>query len=352
MGEYGQAGFELIDDKLEELQASLKKEEIESDIIYVDDKKSLEKYNQNPIDPEKPDEIKALIDSIHKSIEPETLYILIIGGHETIPFHKLPDPTGDDLWIYSDNPYASTDEDYFVPERPLGRFPDGMSNDPCLIISQINNSIRYRENEGAESGRSCYTAYVWEKASRAVLDSAEVSGGIHLELCPPIEVDNVDPKLLNKRCYNYFNLHGGEDTPKWYGQMGPDYPVAFMPQNTNADVEGVIVFTEACYGANIFGKNIDDAISLKYLQNRAICFLGSTRIAYGPSEPPADCADLIGVKFFENLKNELTFGEAAMKAKQDYAKEKLADGTFDDTDKKTLLEFVLYTDPSLKRRVK
>jgi len=104
-------------------------------------------------------------------------------------------------------------------------------------------------------------------------------------------------------------------------------------------------------GDNIIGKKTDDATSLKYLQNRAICFVGSTRIAYGPIEPSAEFADLIGVKFFENLKNGLPFGEAFMKAKQDYAKEKLADGTFDDVDQKTLLEFVLYADPSLKRRV-
>ncbi|MCP8310578.1 MAG: C25 family cysteine peptidase [Candidatus Methylarchaceae archaeon HK01M] len=349
---YSETGFELIDYQLQKFQASLKDEGIESDIVYVDHEESLEKYNQNPVDPEKPDEIKALIDSIHQSLQQEILNVLIIGGHQIIPFHKLPDPTGDDFWIYSDNPYASTDEDYIVPERPLGRFPDGSSNDPCLIISQINNSIKYRKNKGSEFGKFCYTAFVWEKASKAVLDSANVTGHMHLILTPPLKQDSLDPKLLNKKLYNYFNLHGGENTPNWYGDDGTGaFPVAFTPQITNTNIEDIIVFTEACYGANILNKKIDDAISLKYLQNRAICFLGSTKIAYGPSEPPSSAADLIGVKFFQNLDNGLSFGEAVMKAKQDYAKEYITAGIFDDVDQKTLLEFVLFADPSLKRRV-
>jgi len=96
-------------------------------------------------------------------------------------------------------------------------------------------------------------------------------------------------------------------------------------------------------------KGVNDAISLKFLDRKAACFMGSTKIAYGPSEPPSTEADLLVLKFYERIKEGLTFGEAFMKAKQDFARESIAARSrLDRTEEKTLIEFVMFADPSSK----
>ncbi|MCS7247785.1 MAG: hypothetical protein NZ840_06025, partial [Anaerolineales bacterium] len=50
--------------------------------------------------------------------------VLIVGPHEVIPFHRLPNPLEDgDPEVYSDNPYGARDENYFVMDWPVGRLP-------------------------------------------------------------------------------------------------------------------------------------------------------------------------------------------------------------------------------------
>lgn len=78
--------------------------------------------------------------------------------------------------------------------------------------------------------------------------------------------------------------------------------------------------------------------------------MGSTKIAYGPSSPPSTDADLLVLKFYEHIKEGLTFGEAFLKAKQDFAAETISmnNGHLDKTGEKTLLEYVMFADPLLK----
>ena len=60
--------------------------------------------------------------------------VLIVGGPEVVPFHNLPNPVDDaDVDVPSDNPYATSDENYFIPEWPVGRLPDG-------VLQQENNA--------------------------------------------------------------------------------------------------------------------------------------------------------------------------------------------------------------------
>ncbi len=52
--------------------------------------------------------------------------------------------------------------------------------------------------------------------------------------------------------------------------------------------------------------------------------------------------------FFGNVLAHQPFGQALMNAKQDFFRQCAAANLFDETAQKTLLEFVLYGDPSLK----
>jgi hypothetical protein len=235
-----------------------------------------------------------------------------------------------------------------IPERALGRLPDDSSREPGFFLSVLETAA----NRAREAGRSAFglTANVWVRASENVYDP--VKSDEDLTVSPPVRESTFEAGWIDKKVYHYFNLHGGEDTASWYGQQGVDQPMiaAYKPKNLDgADVRNAIICSEACYGANIIGKGVRDAISLTYLEKKAACFVGSTKIAYGPEEPPSTEADLLVLKFFERLKEGLTFGDAFMKAKQDFARETIAASQgLDGSDQKTLIEFVLYADPSSK----
>jgi hypothetical protein len=343
---YGQSGFSQIEAKMAEYMQALDGKGISAKLVYVDDASSLFPYGLSSVNSDSPAKIKELIDNLDKKLNPR--YFLILGGHSIIPFHSLPNPAGGDgdTMVYSDNPYASGDSDYLIPQRALGRLPDAASNELSFFISVLEAATsRVRNAKKYSFGLS---AIVWNEASQAVF--VPIKNVEELKSSPPINHGDVFLEWLNKKGYFYFNLHGGEDSANWYGQEGNSYPVAFTPENIReADVENAVVCCEACYGANIVDKEVNDAISLKFLDRKAACFIGSTKIAYGPSEPPSTEADLLVLKFYERIKEGLTFGEAFLKAKQDFARESIAArNRLDRTEEKTLIEFVMFADPSSK----
>ena len=70
--------------------------------------------------------------------------VLIVGGPEVVPFHLLPNPVDDqDNDVPSDNPYATRDENYFMPEWPVGRLPGGSGDDASLLLAMLR---RYTKN--------------------------------------------------------------------------------------------------------------------------------------------------------------------------------------------------------------
>jgi len=341
---YGDSGFSQIEDRITSHIQALEMTGISARLVYVDDASSLSPYGLSPVNSDSPARIKELIDSLDKTLNPR--YFLILGGHSVIPFHSLPNPAGydGDTMVYSDNPYASRDSDYLIPQRALGRLPDAASSELPFFLSVLEAATsRARAARNHSFGLS---ASVWNDASLAVF--SPIKNVEELRNSPPINNIDVLQEWLHKKGYFYFNLHGGEDSANWYGQEGSTYPVAFTPDNIReADVENAVICCEACYGANIVDKGVDDALSLKFLDRKAACFVGSTKIAYGPSEPPSTEADLMVLKFYERIKEGLTFGEAFMKAKQDFARESIAAGRrLDQTGEKTLIEFVMFADPS------
>jgi len=185
--------------------------------------------------------------------------------------------------------------------------PDDNSNDPEFFAALLETATSRIKR--AKSSSFGYSANVWKRASEHVYETIE--HGDDLRLSPPMINVDLEPDWLNRIGYFYFNLHGSEETRHWYGQIRNNYPVAFSPEKLDgAVVENAVVCSEACYGANIIEKVADEAISLAFLSKKVACFVGSTKIAYGPSVPPATDADLIVQKFYEHVKDGLTFGEA------------------------------------------
>lgn len=317
--------------------------------------------------------------------------VLIVGGPEVVPFHHLPNPVDDaDDYVPSDNPYATRDENYFIPEWPVGRLPGGVAKDPSglqILLKSLTdqhialakhskprnspwwiawlNWLLRRQAEPFNSKHKRpsfgYTAEVWRKASQIVF--RPIGEAKALRVSPPLSASGQSMVPLPSGKLAYFNLHGLVDAVEWYGQSEAvtssgngsgvpnedqrDYPIAIRPQDiVNSGHAPQVVFSEACYGAHILGKSIEEALALKFLQAGSQAMVGSTCTAYGSINTPLTAADFLGHAFWSALKQGSPAGEALQRAKVSLAREMhRRQGYLDGEDQKTLISFVLYGDP-------
>jgi hypothetical protein len=228
--------------------------------------------------------------------------------------------------------------------------PDGQSADPALLLAQLDTAIaghKQRVAASASPRRLGYSAREWRTAATLVYQP--IAAGQRLRTSPPQTVVSFKQAWLDGARLLYFNLHGLVDKELWYGQEGGTYPPAFSPNLVDgADVRGAVVASEACYGAHIIGKDPQTSVALRFLRCGTACFLGSTCRSYGQIETPGE-ADLLVLYFLQYVFNRLPIGSALLNAKIDYAKQQVRrQGFLDGDDQKTLLEFVLYGDPSFR----
>ena len=319
--------------------------------------------------------------------------VLIVGGPEVVPFHHLPNPVDDtDNDVPSDNPYGTRDENYFIPEWPVGRLPGGCSPDATTLLHSLSVltggytarpqhatplvAIRdwlarlfSRLSLAAAKKRTSigYTAAIWRKSSSIVF--RPIGEPRALKVSPPLSVVSPQPSPLPAARLGYFNLHGVVDAVEWFGQSDPfeqggdeiqsaknetwsasyvpDYPVAIRPQDIlNSGRAPQVVFTEACYGGHILGKVIEEALALKFIQSGSQAVVGSTCTSYGSVTSPLIAADFLGQAFWSLLRQGCPTGEALRRAKISLAREMhQRQGYLDGEDQKTLISFVLYGDP-------
>lgn len=345
-------------------------------LVFVDDPNSLQRFGLRPVDPSNAWQIKLRLSDLDESLRKRGQRIgalLILGDHSVVPFHMLPNPTDDDDdEVPSDNPYATRDENYFAPAWPVGRLP---SHDPDLLSRQLraaarehelaatspSTATRFRSWLAANFGRFFglrsqsigYTASIWKKSSMVVFRS--IGEPRRLMSSPPVVAENIPASALKPSLLSYFNLHGLEDTPEWYGQRDPirdgnvpeEFPVALRIEDVvNGGRAPKIVYTEACYGANTLEKDKDSALALRFLDRGSHAVVGSTKISYGSITPPLIGADLLGHYFWNLVNLGLPVGEALRRSKLELAAEMHErQGYLDGEDQKALISFVLYGDP-------
>jgi hypothetical protein len=318
---------------------------------------------------------------------------LIVGGPEVVPFHHLPNPVDDtDDDVPSDNPYGTRDENYFIPEWPVGRLPGGCSPDATTLLHALSTlTSRYSARSpksrmlagirgwfarlweqmslarGKKRTSIGYTAAIWRKSSSIVF--RPIGEPRALKVSPPLTVNSQAPSPLPAARLGYFNLHGVVDAVEWFGQSDPfehgkngnegagaetwsqgyvpDYPVAIRPQDIlNSGRAPEVVFSEACYGGHITGKKVEQALALKFIQSGSQAVVGSTCTSYGSITSPLIAADFLGQTFWSFLRQGCPTGEALRRAKISLAREMhQRQGYLDGEDQKTLISFVLYGDP-------
>jgi hypothetical protein len=175
-----------------------------------------------------------------------------------------------------------------------------------------------------------------------------------MEISPPTDKNSIAGKFSKTVNLGYFNLHGLEDSPYWYGQRdvfntpdGEDFPIAIRP--TDVPEKGIapqVVFSEACYGAYINQKTIQESMALSLLEAGTLSMIGSTCTSYGSMDSPLIAADLLAKLFWGYLQEGYTAGISLQRAKVLLAQEMhRRQGYLDGEDQKTLIQFVLYGDP-------
>ena len=381
--QYGPQTTSVLDAEMRRLaDAARRRTGWETLVYYADDEKSAAAQGLQAVTDQDPWKLKLAIADLDKALAKKGLMIgmmLIVGGPQVVPFHELPNPTDDfDEKVYSDNPYATLDSNYFVPEWPIGRLPGSMGSDVGPLLEQLRYLIAYHNrrskspntalllgplvaliqaisqflSRSKEKPNFGYSAAVWRRSSVAVFRPV---GSPHQVLVSPPQVSTTVPveKMLQPELC-YYNLHGLSDGGEWYGQRdpsepatGPDYPIALSPKELRRNGHAPrVVFSEACYGGLVANKNEDDSLSLKFLSLGTLAVVGSTCIAYGAINTPLVAADLLGNYFWQQVKAGRPVGEALMVAKVELVREMVKrQGFLNSEDQKTLLSFVLYGDP-------
>ena len=375
---YGIDTTVIIDREVRKLVASIRKRlDWGASFIYADEPGCMAQFDLKPVPADDPWRLKLAITDLDKSLGKRGAKVgavLILGGPEVVPFHYLPNPTDDtDVNVPSDNPYGTSDVNYFIPEWPVGRLPGGTGKDPGLLISALRamterhgslnsksenlvstfwnwilNILQIdRNNKQSSFG---FSAEAWKLASGLVF--RPIGDPSTLVTSPPIEIYQKRPLPVTK--LGYFNLHGVADSPEWFGQRDPknedfgaDYPVALHPKDVqNGGRSPKIIFSEACYGAHILEKSVEEALALKFLSSGSQAVVGSTAISYGSITTPLNAADLLGRAFWNKLKEGYTVGESLRHSKIFLAGEMhRRQGYLDGEDQKTLISFILYGDP-------
>ncbi len=399
--QYGSQGAVRVDDELKKLARAIRGQHISRQtwgaiLLYADDPEYTSFFELSPAPYNDPWALKLLISDVDSALGKggERIgAILLVGGPEVVPFHRLPNPVDDaDTEVLSDNPYASLGENYFVPEWPIGRIPGSSAKDPGdllailrsitkrylenqkfqpwyqQILSRIRNLI-HRKSRQLQSSFG-YTAAIWRRASLAVYRT--IGNPQELLVSPPVRSCDLDMNgaLLSTGSDNegghaacllmpgtrlaYFNLHGIPDSAFWYGHRDPseplpgiEFPVAIRPQDVrNGGSAPRLIYSEACYGAHILGKGVEEALALKFLASGSQAVIGSTCISYGSISTPLSAADLLGRIFWGLLEDGFQAGEALRRAKLQLVREMhRRQGYLDPEDQKTIISFVLYGDP-------
>ena len=278
--------------------------------------------------------------------------VLIVGGPDVVPFYEAPNPTpyDGDASVPTDSCYGASDPLELVSEWAIGRLPGATSGDPTLLLRLIEAATAHRPHTDRTQKPFGYTTEAWRRAAAEVY--AEVPGAGGLLISPPLLATTLDRTLLDGARRIYCNLHGVRDGPLWYGQPSDRRALvaALRPVDlVGLDLQGAVVVSEACYGAAIAGRDEHTSLALAFLARGAVGFLGATAISYGPPSPPLGEADLVALHFLRALRTPgATLGSALLAARAGMLRDTLAQqATLDEDDQKTLLEFVLYGDPTL-----
>jgi hypothetical protein len=338
------------------LVVSDKRRGIKTTLVKIDSASHMKKVQGKAVknkDDQK--QVKAAVDAIYRTYQPD--YMMILGAPDIVPHQELENPTydpdgDDDKVVPSDIPYAcgapySTNPAHFIgPTRIVGRLPDLFGTaDPAYLIFLLGVASRYKTRP-----RSHYQQYfsvsaeVWKHSTALSLD--KIFGSSDVMATSPPEGPNWTKTQLRPRVH-FINCHGSPSDPYFYGQQGTDYPEAHSAKKLRRKItNGTVVAVECCYGAELYDpvdSNGQAGICSTYLRDGAYGYLGSSTIAWGPSEGNGQ-ADLMCQFFINEVLDGASLGDALLRARHSFAQ---LYAHLDPVDLKTIVQFNLLGDPSI-----
>ncbi len=358
---YKPAGVKAISAAVNALIVADKKRGLNTQYIELDDSGAMEKLKGAAVtNANDANQNKQAIDAVYKALAPD--YIVLLGAIDVIPHVPLVNPLynpnkpddDSDKSVPSDLPYACESgysakiEDFTGPTRVVGRLPDiAGASDPGYLTALLATAASYQSRP-----RSAYAKYlgisasVWKKSTALSLEA--IFGNSADEKVAPPSLPPWSTSLLARRAH-FINCHGADTDPHFYGQKGNNFPISYdASQLTGKLSEGVVAAMECCYGAELYEPSKlqppQPGIANTYLANQAYGYLGSTTIAYGPSDSN-DWADLLCRNFLINAFSGASLGRALLEARQKYIQD--APTPIGPVDLKTLAQFNLLGDPSV-----
>lgn len=349
---YGK-NFTKVEQYLKDLATADTKRNLSTQIVYVDEANSISKIGLKPVVTITRKNCKLIVDQIYKKVSPA--YLVIFGSQDIIPFMEITNPADDDdTTVPSDLPYAcdapyGTDITAFIgPSRVVGRIPDIPGKVDMDYLKTVFSTIISLKQVSEDKYLNYFavTAEVWKISTKKSL--VNIFGNADkLKISPP-SVSGYSADLL-KPLTHFYNCHGSPLDANFYGQKGNNYPIAQYSKDLSGKItNATVVAAECCYGAELYDPEQNDqqdlGIALTYLYNKAIAFLGSSTIAYGPSTGQG-LADLITQYFVKNVIAGASIGRALLEARQEFLKK--SGPQLDPYELKTLAQFYLLGDPSI-----
>lgn len=397
---YGKEGFLKIVQKLEDLEKIMDNDNVEPYLVFVDNKSSTDQYGlptvKNTVtesdgtNKEASDIQKLVIRFDTEHCKHRLRDLLIVGGHDIIPFFEVENPVIDILiegeneyepYIYSDAPYGSSieynDENplYYLPSWGVGRFPDRSKWSICKSPDPAGDETRILERQIDSAINARNSSNSMGFIGFATWEAMEVSNwmvgtlfGKKTDITKNIYA--VTPQLLSHHRYHFYNLHGSPGSDAWdaLDEINREYSVVTGTKVKEAEISNSIIFTEACWGAAVTDRSEDKCVStnalpMKFLEGGAECLVGATTIAFGQSGDSTYMhnADRIFHKFIRMVrKKRMRYGDALARARIEYfanctslwkgksGYKKKRGYLPRPHDKLTLVEFVLYGDPTAR----
>lgn len=356
LSKYGNQ-FQAVNKLLVGLVKSDSKRGITTQIIYIDDSASASAAGIIAVNSVTRQTAKNSVDAICKKLSPA--YIVLFGADDVFPFQELNNPcyspdNDDDKLVPSDLPYAcdaaysKNISSFTGPTRVVGRIPDIQGGADMKYLRIVIEAIINYKKVKAEKLMDYFavTAEVWKKSTQQSLSNI-FGNNANLKISPTQNSPHSAADL--KPLSHFYNCHGSSTDSKFYGQKGNNYPTAQYSTEINGKISaGTVVAAECCFGAELFDPNNEAShnlsISNTYFKNKAIAFVGSSTIAYGPSSGNG-LADLITQYFIKNVINTASTGRALLEARQKFLS--VTGPHLDPYELKTIGQFYLLGDPSV-----
>ncbi len=303
-----------------------------------------------------PQQNLAAVNAVRAALQPA--HVMLLGSIDVIPYQNLtnplhvpgniendPDPiTWSDLPYACGQPYSQNIDHFLTPSISVGRLPDVThGTDASYLVGLLNIAKDYTCRP-----RSAYEPYMgltkseWSDSAKLTLTAAFGNATQMQVVIPPDQ--SPWPLTLLQNLSHFINCEGLTFTSQFYATG----IVALDAEELVCHVApGTVVAAECCYGTELYDPTIalgKLGVGNTYLANGAYGFLGSSTVAYSEASVN-DFADLICKYFLNHLLAGATLGEALLEARQEYI---AINSPLSDKDLKTLAQFTLLGDPSLR----